>query len=92
VQLVGAKARRNNVVLVDRDKADVFYTRVSGLEDFFVCIQQHAAFLVQRAQAVRVQIERACELVLACRPQAFAVGIMFRPSILIVLTHVLLVR
>lgn len=67
VQLVGDKARRNNVVLMDRDKMEVFYTRVSGLEDFFWCIQQHAAFLVQRDQAVRVQIERACELANACR-------------------------
>jgi nuclear pore complex protein Nup133 len=66
IQLVGDKARRNNVVLMDRDKVEVFYTRVSELEELFVCIQQHAAFLVQRDQAVRVQIERACELAKAC--------------------------
>lgn len=66
VQLVGDKARRNNVMLMDRDKVEVFYTRVSELEELFSCIQQHAATLVQRDQAVRVQIERACELATAC--------------------------
>ncbi|KAG0557540.1 hypothetical protein KC19_11G138400 [Ceratodon purpureus] len=66
IQLVGDKARRNNVVLMDRDKVEVFYTRVSELEELFICIQQHAAFLVQRDQSVRVQIERVCELAKAC--------------------------
>ena len=66
IQLVGDKARRNNVVLMDRDKVEVFYTRVSEMEQLFVCIQQHAAVLVKRDQAVRVQIERACELATAC--------------------------
>lgn len=66
VQLVGDKARRNNVVLMDRDKVEVFYTRVSELEELFACIQQHAAVLVQRDQSVRIQIERACELASVC--------------------------
>eukprot|EP00249_Psilotum_nudum_P023420 c28865_g1_i1 orf=186-2570(+) len=35
VRLVGEKARRNNIILMDREKAEVFYSQVSDLEDLF---------------------------------------------------------
>lgn len=62
VQLVGEKARRNNVMLMDREKSEVFYTRVSDLEEFFSCIQQHASSIVGREQPLRVQIDRLSEI------------------------------
>jgi nuclear pore complex protein Nup133 len=62
VQLVGEKARRNNVMLMDREKSEVFYVRVSDLEEYFSCIQQHANAIVGREHPLRVQIERLCEL------------------------------
>ncbi|KAG6552909.1 hypothetical protein Mapa_005565 [Marchantia paleacea] len=62
VQLVGEKARRNNVMLMDREKSEVFYTRVSDLEEFFACIQQHASSIIGQEQPVRMQVERLCEI------------------------------
>ncbi|CAM6090484.1 unnamed protein product [Calypogeia fissa] len=62
VQLVGEKARRNNVMLMDREKSEVFYTRVSDIEDFFSCIQQHATSIVGREQPLKVRIDRLCEI------------------------------
>lgn len=66
IQIVGEKARRNNVMLMDREKAEVFYSRVSDLEEFFSCVNQHLSYVVGRELPLRLQIERLCEISIAC--------------------------
>ncbi|KAH9328849.1 hypothetical protein KI387_000957, partial [Taxus chinensis] len=66
VQLVGEKARRNNVMLMDREKAEVFYSRVSYLEELFSCVHQHLTYVVGREMPLRLQIERLCQILIAC--------------------------
>eukprot|EP01018_Ginkgo_biloba_P017682 Gb_30615 [translate_table: standard] len=66
VQLVGEKARRNNVMLMDREKAEVFYSRVSELEELFSCVHQHLGYVVGRELPLRLQIERLCQISNAC--------------------------
>ncbi|KAJ4980464.1 hypothetical protein NE237_031301 [Protea cynaroides] len=66
IQLVGEKARRSIVLLLDRDNAEVFYSKVSDLEEVFNCLQHQLQYIAGREQSVMVQIQRACELSDAC--------------------------
>ncbi|KAL6010259.1 hypothetical protein ACLOJK_000690 [Asimina triloba] len=66
IQLVGERARRNNVLLMDRDNAEVFYSRVSDLEELFNCLDHQLPCIVEGGQPFAVQIRRACELSNAC--------------------------
>lgn len=66
VQLVGEKARRNNVMLLDRDKAEVFYSRVSDIEDLFSCIHLHIDIVISKDQPAHTQVEKTCEISYAC--------------------------
>ncbi|KAJ9176795.1 hypothetical protein P3X46_012073 [Hevea brasiliensis] len=62
IQLVGERARRNTVLLMDRDNAEVFYSKVSDLEEVFYCLDRHLEYVVSEEQQLEVQIQRACEL------------------------------
>lgn len=62
IQLVGEKARRNTVLLMDRDNAEVFYSKVSDLEEVFCCLDKHLTYVINVEQSVEVQIQKACEL------------------------------
>ncbi|KAF8414232.1 hypothetical protein HHK36_002232 [Tetracentron sinense] len=66
IQLVGEKARRNTVLLMDRDNAEVFYSKVSDLEEVFYCLDRQLEHLISGEQPFKVQIQRACELSNAC--------------------------
>ncbi|KAK7299861.1 hypothetical protein RJT34_10689 [Clitoria ternatea] len=66
VQLVGERARRNTVLLMDRDNAEVFYSKVSDLEDFFYCLDTELDYVIKPENPFGVQIQRACELSTAC--------------------------
>ncbi|KAJ8748588.1 hypothetical protein K2173_007578 [Erythroxylum novogranatense] len=62
IQLVGDRARRNTVLLMDRDNAEVFYSKVSDLEELFNGLDKHLEYVVSEEQLLEVQIQRACEL------------------------------
>ncbi|GAB4859344.1 hypothetical protein Ancab_010807 [Ancistrocladus abbreviatus] len=62
IQIVGERARRNTVLLMDRDNAEVFYSKVSDLEDVFYCLDKHLDYIISREQPIKVQVQRACEL------------------------------
>ena len=66
IQLVGERARRNTVLLMDRDNAEVFYSKVSDLEDIFYCLDRHLDYVISIEQPLGIQIQRACELSNAC--------------------------
>lgn len=66
IQLVGEKARRTIVLLMDRDNAEVFYSKVSDLEEVFNCVDHQLQYIIGGEQPVLVQIQRACELSDAC--------------------------
>ncbi|XP_043691253.1 nuclear pore complex protein NUP133 isoform X2 [Telopea speciosissima] len=66
IQLVGEKARRSTVLLMDRDNAEVFYSKVSDLEEVFYCLDHQLQYIIGGEQTVMVQIQRACELSDAC--------------------------
>ncbi|XVE78325.1 hypothetical protein DITRI_Ditri13aG0135600 [Diplodiscus trichospermus] len=66
IQLVGEKARRNTVLLMDRDNAEVFYSKVSDLEQVFYCLERHLEYIISTEQPVEFQTHRACELSNAC--------------------------
>uniref|UniRef100_A0A7N0ZWG3 Nucleoporin Nup133/Nup155-like N-terminal domain-containing protein n=1 Tax=Kalanchoe fedtschenkoi TaxID=63787 RepID=A0A7N0ZWG3_KALFE len=62
IQLVGEKERRNTVLLMDRDNAEVFYSKVSDLEEIFSCLERHLEVLVCHRHPLTLQIQRVCEL------------------------------
>lgn len=62
IQLVGEKERRNTVLLMDRDNAEVFYSKVSDLEEVFDCLDRHLEILVSQRHPLMVRIQRVCEL------------------------------
>ncbi|KAJ0980117.1 hypothetical protein J5N97_008372 [Dioscorea zingiberensis] len=62
IQLVGEKARRNTVLLMDRENAEVFYSKVSDVEDLFYCLSNHLQYIVGSDQSFLVQIQRANEV------------------------------
>ncbi|XP_066396963.1 nuclear pore complex protein NUP133-like isoform X2 [Miscanthus floridulus] len=66
IQLVGEKARRNTVLLMDRDNAEVFYSRVSDIEDLFYCLSHELQYIISREEHPSVQMQRALELANAC--------------------------
>ncbi|CAL4929903.1 unnamed protein product [Urochloa decumbens] len=66
IQLVGEKARRNTVLLMDRDNAEVFYSRVSDIEDLFYCLAHQLQYIITREEHPSVQMQRALELANAC--------------------------
>ncbi|KAH7276894.1 hypothetical protein KP509_39G025700 [Ceratopteris richardii] len=79
VLLTGEKARRNNVMLLDRDKAEIFYSRITELEDLFSCIHLHFDVIVIKEQPTQAQAEKACEIAHACA-KALKTGIRFRDT------------
>lgn len=66
IQLVGERVRRNTVLLMDRDNAEVFYSKVSELEEIFYCIEKQLDYFISTEQPFGVQIQRAFELSHAC--------------------------
>ncbi|WOL15473.1 nuclear pore complex protein [Canna indica] len=66
VQLVGEKARRNTVLLMDRDNSEVFYTKVTDIEELFYCLSHHLEYIVGRDQPFIIQIQQTCEVSNAC--------------------------
>lgn len=66
IQIVGERARRNTVLLMDRDNAEVFYSKVSELEDFFYCLDGELECVIGPEQPSGIQIQRVCELSNAC--------------------------
>ncbi|KAK7386042.1 hypothetical protein VNO78_32102 [Psophocarpus tetragonolobus] len=66
IQLVGERARRNTVLLMDRDNAEVFYSKVSDLEDLFYCLDAELEYVIRPEHPLEIQIQRACELSTAC--------------------------
>ncbi|VFQ93699.1 unnamed protein product [Cuscuta campestris] len=66
IQLVGERARRRTVLLMDRDNAEVFYSKVSDLEELFHCLERQFDYVVHEDMPVSVQIQRVCELSNAC--------------------------
>ncbi|PON80716.1 Nucleoporin [Parasponia andersonii] len=66
IQFVGERARRSTVLLMDRDNAEVFYSKVSDLEEVFYCLDRQLEYIISAEQPFGVQIQRACELSNAC--------------------------
>ncbi|KAL5210845.1 hypothetical protein ABZP36_006468 [Zizania latifolia] len=66
IQLVGEKARRNTVLLMDRDNAEVFYSRISDIEDLFHCLSHQLQYIITGEEHPSVQMQRALELSNAC--------------------------
>ncbi|XP_028803086.1 nuclear pore complex protein NUP133 [Neltuma alba] len=66
IQIVGERARRNTVLLMDRDNAEVFYSKVSELEDFFYCLDGELECVISPEQPSGILIQRLCELSNAC--------------------------
>lgn len=66
IQFVGERARRNTVLLMDRDNSEVFYSKVSELEEVFYCLERHLKYLVSPDHSCGVQNQRACELSNVC--------------------------
>lgn len=66
IQLVGEKARRNAVLLMDRDNAEVFYSRVSDLEELFYCLSHNLHYIIDREHSSMIQSQRTCEISNAC--------------------------
>ena len=66
IQLVGERARRSTVLLMDRDNAEVFYSKVSDLEQVFYCLDKQLEYIISTEQPFGVQTQRACELSNAC--------------------------
>lgn len=66
IQMVGERARRNTVLLMDRDNAEVFYSKISDLEEVFYCLNKHLDYIISVEQPLKVQVRRACELSKAC--------------------------
>ncbi|KAJ1701556.1 hypothetical protein LUZ63_001335 [Rhynchospora breviuscula] len=72
IQLVGERARRNNVILMDRDNVEVFYSKISELEEFFSCLSHYLDHIItpdngeQPQSPLRIQMDHAFELSSAC--------------------------
>ncbi|XP_020596818.1 nuclear pore complex protein NUP133 isoform X2 [Phalaenopsis equestris] len=66
IQLVGDKTRRNTVMLMDRDNAEVFYSKVSDIEEFFCCLSHHITYIISEDQPYNIQMQRAYEVSNAC--------------------------
>ncbi|XP_047340645.1 nuclear pore complex protein NUP133 isoform X2 [Impatiens glandulifera] len=66
IQFVGERARRNTVLLMDRDNAEVFYSKVSDLEELFYCLDKQLEYLISTDIPLLLQVQRACEISKAC--------------------------
>lgn len=66
IQIVGERARRNAVLLMDRDNAEVFYSKISNLEEVFYCLDKHLDYILNVGQPFKAQVQRVCELSKAC--------------------------
>ncbi|KAL2938670.1 hypothetical protein RDABS01_022119 [Bienertia sinuspersici] len=66
IQIVGERARRSAVLLMDRDNAEVFYSKISNLEEVFYCLERHLDYIINVGQPLMVQVQRVCELSKAC--------------------------
>ncbi|KAK8919165.1 hypothetical protein KSP39_PZI021307 [Platanthera zijinensis] len=66
IQLVGDKARRNTVMLMDRDNAEVFYSKVSDIEELFFCLSHNIAYIIGEDHPYYIQTQRTYELSNAC--------------------------
>ncbi|XP_019058284.1 PREDICTED: nuclear pore complex protein NUP133 isoform X2 [Tarenaya hassleriana] len=66
IQLVGERTRRNTVLLMDRDNAEVFYSKVSELEEVFYCLDKQLEYIVNPDQTLGIHVQRACELSNVC--------------------------
>ncbi|KAK4437508.1 Nuclear pore complex protein [Sesamum alatum] len=66
IQFVGEKARRNTVLLMDRDNAEVFYSKVSDLEEVFHCLERQLDYVISGDMPIHLQFQRACQLSEAC--------------------------
>ncbi|PHT43052.1 Nuclear pore complex protein [Capsicum baccatum] len=66
IQLVGERARRRTVLLMDRDNAEVFYSKVSDLEEFFYCLERDLDYIISEKMTDSVLFQRAYELSSAC--------------------------
>ncbi|XP_021724504.1 nuclear pore complex protein NUP133-like [Chenopodium quinoa] len=66
IQIVGERARRNTVLLMDRDNAEVFYSKISNLEEVFYCLDRHLDHIINVGQPFKAQVQRVCELSKAC--------------------------
>ncbi|XP_041992032.1 nuclear pore complex protein NUP133-like isoform X1 [Salvia splendens] len=66
IQLVGERARRNTVLLMDRDNAEVFYSKVSDLEEVFHCLERQLEYIISEDMLAPVQFRRVCELSSGC--------------------------
>ncbi|KAJ4896910.1 Nuclear pore complex protein NUP133 [Raphanus sativus] len=66
IQIVGERARRNTVLLMDRDNAEVFYSKVSEIEEVFYCLNRQLEYIIRDEQPLGIQVQRACELSNAC--------------------------
>lgn len=66
IQLVGERARKNTVLLMDRDNAEVFYSKVSELEEVFNCLDRHLEYIITMEMPFAIQFQRACEMSNAC--------------------------
>lgn len=66
IKLVGEKARQNTVLLMDRDNAEVFYSKVSELEEVFHCLERKLSLIISDEMPFTFQLQRACELSSMC--------------------------
>ncbi|KAG9158549.1 hypothetical protein Leryth_021607 [Lithospermum erythrorhizon] len=66
IQLVGERARRNTVMLMDRENTEVFYSKVSDLQEVFYCLEKHLDCIINTEMPYPIQLRRACELSNAC--------------------------
>ncbi|KAF3786219.1 Nuclear pore complex protein [Nymphaea thermarum] len=66
IQLVGEKARRNNVLLMDREAVEIFYSKVSEIEEIFSCIHHYVSYISEKVHPSLSRIHRACEISKAC--------------------------
>ncbi|PIN17536.1 hypothetical protein CDL12_09814 [Handroanthus impetiginosus] len=66
IQLVGEKARRHTVLLMDRDNAEVFYSKVSDLEEVFHCLERQLKYVISEDMPILVQFQKSHELSNAC--------------------------
>lgn len=62
IQLVGEKARRNTVLLMDRDNTEVFYSKVSDIEELFYCFSHHLEYIIGSDQPFNIQMQQALEV------------------------------
>ena len=66
IQLLGEKSRQNTVLLMDRDNAEVFYSKVSEIHHLFDCLHNKLPFLIPEESPVTFRVQRSCQLSTMC--------------------------